>query len=422
MLPRFAGSALALLLFSISHATPRVAWTHSARQSGFDTAMSMATDGAGNVTLLVGYGPSWENGDLMVRRLNSAGRVLWTRTLVSPGQKRDAGVLALDRQGNVYVAATASGTTANGDEAVLTKLDTAGRPVWRTALNGVPGQPDGFRTVAVDGLGNVFVAGTTSRSTTQEDVVVRRVNPANGAAIWTATFGSAGTDACDRMLLDRQGNVIVSGTWSENTYAAKFDAATGRRIWLRGLLSGTGNDAREGAIVGLDPAMNVIHASNLTSGLTSTLVSVRKIQGSNGAVLWGPKDFDNSDEPMTSYEGGSVDSAGNSTLVLTYDNSVANVQFITLQRLNSAGGEVWARTHTEARDVRMLGDGRGNVWAAFTQGESVRLVRYAANGDLVYSIRLPLTAARSITRDATGAMLILGDRATAYGVVRVIGG
>jgi hypothetical protein len=83
-------------------------------------------------------------------------------TFVAPGENELTHPIAVDAQGNIYVAGT-SHTMLHGIEpdAFIAKMDPSGSHLlWTTYLGG--SGPDAAYTIAVDGAGNAYVAGTTS--------------------------------------------------------------------------------------------------------------------------------------------------------------------------------------------------------------------------------------------------------------------
>jgi hypothetical protein len=70
--------------------------------------------------------------------------------------------------------------------------------------------------VAVDGSGNIIVAGSTFGTLPGQtraglsDAFVRKLSPA-GAEIWTVQFGSPAADAATGVAVDGSGNIIAAG-------------------------------------------------------------------------------------------------------------------------------------------------------------------------------------------------------------------
>ena len=190
-------------------------------QSTFGSLVRVVTDGNGDVIVL---GRDWLQGIVTIK-YSRAGVRLWTRatSLVSTNQNQAGGLavddpgniyvcggtlgtllvlsydpngnlrwshvstaahtgvdLALGAQGEVYVAATATGSAAN--RTVVAKVDAAGNLAW---LKTYPG--NGARRIAGDSHGNMIVAGTTTVGGGYMDWLTHKQDP-NGNLLWSATY------------------------------------------------------------------------------------------------------------------------------------------------------------------------------------------------------------------------------------------
>lgn len=211
---------------------------------------------------------STENYDVFIAKYDSAGQPLWARmangatglSVTDPGTQVDdqfsrdgALALAIDVQGAAYVGGgfvkslffkDASGATiatlgddveAESDEInfelFVAKYDANGTLVWAQggnsgALNDPEAEIDldsginGITDIAVDNLGNPYVAGTFTgdnflgQEVTTEggrDVLLSRLNPLTGAPLWVSTPGSVNTDAATGLAIDDNSNVYIIG-------------------------------------------------------------------------------------------------------------------------------------------------------------------------------------------------------------------
>lgn len=135
------------------------------------------------------------------------GEVEWALAATGTGEQTVYDV-AVDSSGNTLVAGvftgsvTLGGTTflsSGGLDALLAKVDAAGNPVWLKRFGGLGDQV--LRGVAVDGGGNVYLAGYFAGSITigQEtlltdgagdvDMFVAKLSP-QGDKVWARDFGS----------------------------------------------------------------------------------------------------------------------------------------------------------------------------------------------------------------------------------------
>lgn len=156
-------------------------WSTYLGGSNSDSAREIATDNNGNVLVT---GETWStdftirNGidtsyggeqDGFVTKLSSNGSLLWS-TYLGGNDRDEAHGIATDGNGNVFVTGYTRSTdfpTSNGfdtsysgnDDAFVTKMSADGQLLWSTYLGG--NNHDSGNGIAVDGLGNVVVAGET---------------------------------------------------------------------------------------------------------------------------------------------------------------------------------------------------------------------------------------------------------------------
>jgi len=152
---------------------------YSGEGPGYDRAEKILLDDAGNVYVTGTSGT--------VKHAPSGAR-LWTAA--------EGGLsMALDASGHVLLAGTSKGTA---------KLDGGGTLLWSVH--------DGCRSVAVDGLGNVYAAGSQYRSGSDTDFRTIKYDPA-GTQLWEAWYDGplSESEEARHVALDGLGNVVVAG-------------------------------------------------------------------------------------------------------------------------------------------------------------------------------------------------------------------
>lgn len=142
--------------------------------------------------------------------------------------------IAVDAAGNTYIAGyTASAdfpvtpgafdTTPNGgNDAFVAKFDPAGAIVYATYLGG--SGSDRAWSIAVDSLGNAYVAGTTSSNdfpitvgafdsslNGADDVFVVKLDPTGTSLVYATFLGGTGDEGANAIALDSAGNAYVAG-------------------------------------------------------------------------------------------------------------------------------------------------------------------------------------------------------------------
>jgi hypothetical protein len=194
-------------------------WVRQLGTSAADEGRGVSADALGNV-YISGYTLGGANpgaNDAFVSKYADDGTLQWTRQLGTPAQDRSFGVSA-DGLGSVYISGTTAGNlagpNAGGEDAFLRKYADDGTVQWTRQL-GSTGN-DGSFGVSADGFGNVFLAGYTSSALNGPnagdlDLFVSKYDD-SGSLLWTRQQGTAGRDAGMGVSADAVGNVYVTGS------------------------------------------------------------------------------------------------------------------------------------------------------------------------------------------------------------------
>jgi hypothetical protein len=181
------------------------------------------------------------NYDAFLRRYDTAGNLLWTRTLPGAGEEQFAGIAA-DPVGNVFVSGWTDSTLAmpapGGTDGFLAKYNQAGDLAWVRQF----GSPsfDEFWGVAADGLGNSFVVGSYN----SDEVYIRKYD-ADGDVAWTVITAAnpEGTEIGWDIFATASGDLLIAGQADasidtppamlnfQHPFVAKLDAG-GNFQWL----------------------------------------------------------------------------------------------------------------------------------------------------------------------------------------------
>jgi hypothetical protein len=277
--------------------TGALVWNSFLGGSGEDRGIGIAVDGSGNV-YITGYSDdTWGDPVLIfsipyeafAAKLDSAGSLTWNTFLCGDGNDYGYGI-AVDGSGNIYVTGTSNAiwgapvrAYTSGRDAFAVKLNSSGVLVWNTFLGG--SGDDYISGIAVDGIGNAYVTGTSGNTwgtpvrayTGGWDAFAAKLN-SSGVLVWNTFLGGTGGDICSGIAMDGSGNVYVVGysfaTWGSpvrdygggdyDAFAAKLDSA-GSLTWNT-FLGGSGNDAGYGIAVDGSGNVYVSGASDTTWG------------------------------------------------------------------------------------------------------------------------------------------------------------
>jgi len=171
-------------------------WVTSGGGSGTDEGFCIALDTAGN-SYVTGYFSSSTAtfggqvihtagaNDIFTVKLSPSGSVLWARSAGGTGDDKGRGI-AVDAQGNAYVAAYFSGTatfgnitltSVGGEDICIIKYDPSGNVQWVIPAGGV--SDDLANAIHLDANGHLYIAGSCSSNIVFGGVTL--INPTNGA-------------------------------------------------------------------------------------------------------------------------------------------------------------------------------------------------------------------------------------------------
>ena len=201
-----------------------------------DEGAAVKFDSAGNVVVIGQETNASGNTDIVVLKFAAAnGTQLWKQTFRGSDGTTDTGVdsvgsydtvnrvlkgrknLAIGPSDEVIVGGFVTNATA-GRDLVVIKYDSNGTKVWHNTYDGAGGM-DFANAVAVDGVGNVYAAGgsrTGAAMTTLDGVTLKY--DVDGNLVWTARYDNGRADEMTSLMLDRDGNPVVSGYTQQNTF------------------------------------------------------------------------------------------------------------------------------------------------------------------------------------------------------------
>ena len=244
--------------------------------------------------------------DNLIVKVDPNGQVVWATYL--GGSVREEGQnIAVDGVGNVYVVGNSTSTNfplvnplfgpgpAGGG--FLAKFDVDGQLLYSTFLGSENGMPIPLAIgVAVDGSGNMYVAGITDGqlTVTRTGTCIRKINAAGTALVYARLFDGVEREHPDEIVVDAANNAYIAGRskggspisnaqqptygggdW--DAYVIKLDA-NGNTVFAT-YLGGSGIDTGYG--IDLDSNGNVVVVGQTDSG---NFPMLNPFQGANAGA------------------------------------------------------------------------------------------------------------------------------------------
>jgi hypothetical protein len=357
------------------------------------------------------------------------GTELWAAHYNGPGNSNDtAKAVVTDAEGNVIVTGAAKGVGTKLDWATL-KYDQDGNLLWEARYVGP--LDDLARDVAVDGNGDIYVAGTPF-------AVVKY--SADGEELWRRVLGGIAFEG-NILALDSEGNVLAVGQHGTFQGAAGYDiavaklrASDGEVLWLRQFDGSNDQDTPAGLGVGPDDSVYVGGTSNLGSQVRLATLKY----SSDGQLQWSRIGTHGADFG----EGIGVDAEGNAFSAAT--TIVRGQRDYRLVKFSADGDEQWNRLFDAgdypqgstvgtdfAKAVAVDSSGNATVtgqsFAATyptSTGWDYATVQFDPNGDIRWVQRYNGPASRNdlgrtLTVDAANNVYVTGGSANASGVLDI---
>jgi uncharacterized delta-60 repeat protein len=361
--------------------------------NGEDEPTAIAVDGSGNV-YITGFSTGEGTGfDFCTIKYDQNGNpsATWpdvgfgvgVRRYVGPGSadKDDkAFSMAIDGSGNVFLTGQSTGPGASGNPDVLTlKYNASGVQVWVNRLNGGQNDFDAAYSIAIDGAGNVYVAGeTTPNATNSRDYITIKYTP-GGAIVWDKTFNTVdnGMDKAIAVAVDGLGNVVVTGSvflWGPGRdYCTVKYNSNGEQQWFSSY-NGPGNSTDEPKSMAIDNSGNIYVTGESTGNLTlRDYCTIKYDPDGSQSATWPDVGFQTGvrryNGTGNSYDDAAslvVDGSGNVYVTGRSIGYGSNTDYGTL-KYNSSGVQQWVSryTHTSSSAdaaTSIALDASGNVY------------------------------------------------------------
>lgn len=298
----------------------------------------------------------------------------WVRTYDREGGDDYAKLVAIDGLGNVYIAG-ASYKEGNNYDYLLIKYDAQGAEQWVSTYNGSDSGPDRIWAIQIDESGDVYVTGEVYDSITASDYTTIKYN-GNGIPEWVARYDGLGSeyDYARSLCLDSDNNIYVTG-FSEGldtiTDYATVKYNPGGAIQWATRYSGSPHGQEIGQAIAIDDSGDVFVTGSSQDSLGLWNFATIKY-GSNGQQQWaaiynGVGLGENYANALT------VDAHGNA-YVTGRSNSQANSTDYATIKYDKDGREIWVAGYNGSANgwdnpVAIDVDGNGNVYVTGTSRE-----------------------------------------------------
>jgi uncharacterized delta-60 repeat protein len=338
--------------------------------NGADFANAIAVDDSGNVYVTGGSVGSGSGSDVVTIKYNSLGVQQWLQRYDGPGNASDdAGSITVDASGNVYVAGSSLGSGTSYDYITI-MYNSSGVQQWLQRYDGTGNSFDAAFSMAVDGSGNVYVAGYSTGVGTGYDCVTIKYN-SSGVQQWLQRYNGSGNtaDVINSIAVDGSGNVYVAGfiggNGTSNDYITIKYNSSGVQEWLQ-TYNGTGNSYDNAKSLAIDGSGNV-YITGYCTGTSSSHDYTTIKYNSSGVQQWLQtyNGTGNSNDDAYSI---AIDGAGN-VYVTGYSGGNGTGNDYTTIKYNSSGVQQWEQRYNgpagsgdEAYSIAV--DASGNVYIA----------------------------------------------------------
>jgi len=149
-----------------------------------DLAFGLALDNAGNVYVTGSDQKKANeyNADYLTVKYNSSGVQQWTARYNGTANDNDeANDIVVDKSGNVYITGWTNGVSPSWDMTTI-KYSPAGAQQWVKTYNGPKDSADVGNKIALDDNGNVYVAGASAGKTSAWDFITIKYSPSGTTA------------------------------------------------------------------------------------------------------------------------------------------------------------------------------------------------------------------------------------------------
>ncbi|MBI2327969.1 hypothetical protein HYU92_06655 [Candidatus Curtissbacteria bacterium] len=211
-----------------------VLWAKSIGTPGENMGRAVNEGPAGSY-LLVGTSPN-NGGDILFAKLNSSGNLDWAKTIGGAGSEYTADAVQQTTDGGYMVAGRTNSWGAGSNDLFLVKLGSSGNFQWAKTVGGPASETVRSAQQTSDG-GYVLAGNTLSYGAGEEDFFLVKLD-SSGNLQWAKTAGSTGIDRWANGMQTADGGYIMGGETfgfgmpGKTLLLVKFDSS-GNVTWAK---------------------------------------------------------------------------------------------------------------------------------------------------------------------------------------------
>lgn len=330
-----------------------------------DEPADVVVDDFGNVYVT---GRSWRDESKFdyatVKYASDSNELVWVARYNGPGNDWDtAHAITVDSAGNIYVTGRSKGSgTGGSDYATIKYAPDSNVPVWVARYNGAANSYDEAYAIAVDDLCNICVTGSSEGSGTYSDCVTIKYGSDSNEPIWIARYDSPTNyfDMASDITIDGLGNVFVTGSTVSGVGAdydyitIKYGSDSNEAVWVEEYNS-SGNDYDQAVAIAVDGSGNVYVTGRSEGDGTDYDYATIKYD-TNGTELWEAR-YNGPGSGFDIPTGIAVDDSGNVYVAGLSMGDGTDEDYVTIKYAQCIQmGDIDCDKDVDFRDFALLGE------------------------------------------------------------------
>lgn len=293
------------------------------------------------------------NYDIFVQKRLSTGAVQWTKTYDGVGHGNDVATdVQVDGVGNVYICGTTYKNTTDSNNAIVIKYNAAGTQKWVYTYNGPGSRNDGFAAMYIATANAIAIVGSAwGGSTTKYDFLQVRVD-SSGNQVWATTWDYLNLNDGATNFYPSGGKFYVAGgVQSASTtykYAVINVAANNGSVGTTVVTGGTGFGIDKLTDIQIDKTGKVYVTGGVFNGGSGYDFKTIKFDTAL-SVMWSAT-YNSSGSQDDVASGLYLDTAGN-VIVTGSSSTASNGLNYTTIKYSSAGTQRWVASFDGAANA-----------------------------------------------------------------------